>query len=374
MRIGFDAKRAYFNRSGLGNYSRDTIRSLHHNFPGEDYFLYTPTLKNTVAFINNNTNIHPCTPAYTLGKVGGAYWRSFRLGHRMKRDRIDIFHGLSNELPYDLNRKSLKSVVTIHDLIFMRHPEWYKPIDRAIYLKKFRFSSEIADCVVTVSRQTKKDLVGYFGTDENKIEVIYQGCNEAFKTLLTKEQKVIVKKKWSLPEEYILYVGTVEERKNLLSIIKALHQKKLSIPLVVIGRHTRYISQVQSYIEKYSLKHILFLKEVPVTDLPGIYQMASVFIYPSLFEGFGIPILEALFSKVPVITSSGGCFNEVGGESATYIDPLNTDELGDTLVKLLNDTLLMEALKTSGYMHAQQFSGENSARQLMNIYKKLLNG
>lgn len=374
MRIGFDAKRAFFNHSGLGNYSRDTIRSLHRDFPGEEYFLYTPSLRSSIPFISSSPNVQQCTPTLSFGKIGNGCWRSFRLGKRLRRDKINVFHGLSNELPYDLDRRTTRSVVTIHDLIFVRHPEWYKPIDRMIYRKKFSFSSRVADRIVTVSQQTKNDLVQFFGIDGGKIEVIYQGCNDAFKVLLTPEQKLEVSRKWMLPEEYFLYVGTVEERKNLLSIIKAMRQKNITMPLVVVGRHTDYARQVKAYIEKHSLRHIIFLKEVPVIDLPGIYQMATVFIYPSFFEGFGIPILEALYSKVPVITSSGGCFNEVGGESTIYIDPVNINELGEALINLLNDSSLREAMKASGYQHAQQYSGEISARQLMTLYKNLYNG
>jgi glycosyltransferase involved in cell wall biosynthesis len=155
-------------------------------------------------------------------------------------------------------------------------------------------------------------------------------------------------RKWMLPGEYILYVGTVEERKNLLSLVRALHQKNIHFPLVVVGRHTHYIKKIKEYIRKHSIQHIYFLKEVPVTDLPGIYQMATLFVYPSYYEGFGIPILEALYSRVPVITSKEGCFIEVGGENSQYIDPLNTNELGETLMRLLNDSSLRESMKISG--------------------------
>jgi glycosyltransferase involved in cell wall biosynthesis len=224
-----------------------------------------------------------------------------------------------------------------------------------------------------VSRQTKEDLIQFFGINENKIEIIYQGCNEAFQNQQSIEQKQELKRKWDLPDQYILYVGTVEERKNLMSIVKALHLMDISVPLVVVGRHTGYAQLVKAYVEKNSMKQIHFLKEIPVTDLPGIYQMATVFIYPSLFEGFGIPILEALYSGVPVITSLGGCFREVGGESTIYIDPLNIEELGESVLKLLNNSALRESIKISGYQHAQKFSSEESVSQLMNLYNRMLN-
>jgi glycosyltransferase involved in cell wall biosynthesis len=374
MRIGFDAKRAFYNRSGLGNYSRDTIRSLHQLFPEHEYFQYTPGITNSPAWQSSNQNLHICTPSSFYSKMGKAFWRSFMLNGQLKTDRIEVFHGLSNELPNNIKKSGIKSVVTIHDLIFMRHPEWYKPVDRMIYRKKFFYSSHIADRVVAVSQQTKSDLISFFGIEEQKIQVIYQGCDAAFKTTADAKEKQLIHDKWNLPAEYVLYVGMVEERKNLLNIVKAIHQAKIMIPLIVIGRQTTYAGKVHDYIRAQAMKHIYFLDEVPVTDLPGIYQMASVFIYPSLFEGFGIPVLEALYSGVPVITSKGGCFSEVGGEKSIYIDPVNLEEIGSALKKVLSDSKQREDMKNAGYSHAQQFSGENNAKQLMTLYTELTNG
>ncbi|MBA7543225.1 D-inositol-3-phosphate glycosyltransferase [subsurface metagenome] len=286
---------------------------------------------------------------------------------------MDIYHGLSNELPLALHQSAIKSVVTIHDLIFMRYPRWYKPIDRVIYKNKFGYSSRIADRIIAISKQTKSDLVNYLNIDEKKIEVIYQGCNESFRQVLSENDKLKVKEKWQLPEEYILYVGTIEERKNLLSVIKSLHLGKISVPLIVVGRQTGYYGKIRKYIDQHSLKQIHFLKEVPVTDLPGIYQMASLFIYPSVFEGFGIPVLEALYSRIPVITSKGGCFCEVGGELSVYVDPGDIDEIIDAIVRILTNKQLRDEMKDTGYTHAQQFSNERIAGQIMALYKRLLN-
>jgi glycosyltransferase involved in cell wall biosynthesis len=373
MRIGFDAKRAFYNSSGLGNYSRDTIRSLYQHFPSNEYHLYTPAINRSLFQIDSSPNLYICTPYISHGKIGQAYWRSFSISNRLKADHINIYHGLSNELPYGIEKAGIKTVVTIHDLIFMHHPEWYNPVDRYIYERKFRTSSIKADRVVSVSRQTCNDLVQYFGVDEKKIEIIYQGCNEEFGRKLSVDEKNSVKTKWNLPETYILYVGTVEERKNLLNVVRAIHEGNIDIPLVAVGRHTGYAASIMRYIKSHNLKNVHFLKEVPVTDLPGIYQLAKVFIYPSLFEGFGIPILEALTSGVPVITSKGGCFDEVGGTHSLYVDPLNTSEIGSALEKVLNDTALQTNMKNAGYAHTKLFSGERSAQQLYSLYTDLMN-
>ncbi len=372
MRIGFDAKRAFFNRSGLGNYSRDIIRVLHQKYPDNEYLLYTPSTKNSIDFIENR-ELKAITPQKASNRLRQSYWRSFQLTKQLIKDKVDIYHGLSNELPKELGKSNVRSVVTIHDLIFLRNPEWYNPIDRFIYKKKFFYSSQIANRIVAISQQTKHDLVEYFHLDEKKIEVIYQGCNKAFQQVLTDTEKQKIKEKWKLPDEYILYVGTIEERKNLLSIVKSMHLGKIFLPLVVVGRQTNYYKKVKAYIDTHSLKHIYFLREVPVIELPGIYQMASLFVYPSIFEGFGIPILEALYSRVPVITSKGGCFTEAGGDSSIYINPVDIEEMIHSIKSILASSELREKITERGYGYAQQFSDESIAEKIMNLYTSIRN-
>jgi glycosyltransferase involved in cell wall biosynthesis len=371
MRIGFDAKRSFYNRSGLGNYSRDIIISMFQNFPANEYFLYTPSVKKSISFLSSEkANI--CLPKIGGGKLYNGFWRSFLLKKRLQKDHIDVYHGLSNELPQNIQNSKVKSIVTIHDLIFMRYPQWYKLIDRKIYEKKFRYGSRVADKIITVSNQTKSDLINYFNIDENKIKVIYQGCNELFTHILTSDQKNLVMKRFNLPSEYLLYVGTIEERKNLLQIIKTIHQYNIDFPLIVVGRPTHYIDKVNEYIQKHRLNNIVFLHNVTLNDLPAIYQNASMFIYPSIFEGFGIPILEALWSKVPVITSKGGCFDEVGGSSTLYVDPMSVDELGHTLVRALSDKGLTNGMIEAGYLHAQKFLNQVITGQIMELYNKVV--
>jgi glycosyltransferase involved in cell wall biosynthesis len=372
MRIGFDAKRAFNNRSGLGNYSRDIISSMLQNFPEHNYLLYTPSVKKSISFLNTG-DAQICMPEFNGGKLYNSLWRSYLLKNRLHKDKVDLYHGLSNELPQNIHKSPIKSVVTIHDLIFMRFPQWYKRIDRKIYEKKFRYSSEVANSVVTVSNQTKSDLVHFFGTDEKKINVIYQGCNELYTRALTEDQKLPVIKKFSLPSEYILYVGTIEERKNLLQIVKAIHQFKIDIPLVVVGRPTQYKEKVIEYFQKNKLNNILFLQNVDINELPAIYQSASIFVYPSIFEGFGIPILEALWSNIPVITSKGGCFDEVGGPSTIYVDPQEVDELGNAIIRVLSDKAMAKVMVENGYLHAQKFSNGLISEQLMELYIKIAN-
>lgn len=372
MRIGYDAKRAFFNQSGLGNYSRNLLNSLFARFPENKYLLYTPGI-NPVLF-NPPVNITDIKlPKTTFHKTFPSYRRSFALSHEIKEDQPDIYHGLSHELPFGIKKSGVKSVVTIHDLIFFRYPKLYKPVDRLIYKKKFGYACKHATCVVAVSKQTADDISDFLNVSPDKIEVIYQGYNSVFEKKINTEEKESLRKKYSLPLNFILYVGTIEERKNLLNLIQAVHTGKIHMPVVAIGRKTSYFEKIKNYIEKHHLKGIHFIDTVKNDELPGFYQMADVFVYPSFFEGFGIPILESVVSGTPVITSKGSCFAEAGGEGALYVDPKNTEELANAIQTVLTDNSKKWSLVQGGEEHAMKFTGEKIAENMMALYTKILN-
>lgn len=371
MRIGFDAKRAFFNKSGLGSYSRNLIQGLAEKFPEHEYMLYTPGL-NFDLFEPKEPSVKVKGPVRPLHRIFRNYWRSFYLSRQLQKDHIEIYHGLTHELPYHFPKKHVRSVVTIHDLIFLRLPHLYRMLDRTIYEKKFRYSCEVSDRIVAVSRQTAEDIVEFFGICPEKIDVVYQGCNPVFNTEISLIEKEILRMKYLLPKSFILYVGTIEERKNLLTLIKALHFGKIDMPLVVIGKPTPYLNKVIEFIERHSLINIIFCDIVQNQDLPGIYQMADLFVYPSIFEGFGIPILEALYSRVPVITSRGSSLTEVGGTYTIYIDPNNVEEMAAAIKKVLYDRDLQEKMITEGYQHARNFDPEKVTTNIMQVYKMLM--
>ncbi|HJZ38881.1 MAG TPA: glycosyltransferase family 1 protein [Bacteroidales bacterium] len=371
MRIGFDAKRAFFNKSGLGSYSRNLIQGLARKYPENDYVLYTPGL-NYDLFDPTQECISIKGPERIHHRLFRFYWRSFYLSHQLAKDKIEIFHGLSHEIPYNFPRKQVKSVVTIHDLIFLRLPHLYRAFDRAIYTNKFRYACETSHRIIAVSKQTAKDVVEFFNIPPEKIDVVYQGCNPVFNNQAPLIEKEILRMKYLLPKSFILYVGTIEERKNLLTLIKALHYGKIDMPLVVIGKPTPYLNKVIEFIERHSLINIIFCDIVQNQDLPGIYQLADLFVYPSIFEGFGIPILEALYSKVPVITSIGSCFAEAGGEHTIYVDPNNVEEMAAAIKKVLFDSELQEKMEIEGYRYSRKFDDDKVSANIMQVYQKVL--
>jgi glycosyltransferase involved in cell wall biosynthesis len=371
VKIGFDAKRAFANKSGLGNYSRFILDSLSKFYPEHSYFLFTPYIKENIYSVGESQNSHTILPHKLRDRAFKAFWRSKSVIKDISSLNIDIFHGLSGEIPYGIEKTSVKPIVTIHDLIFLRYPELYKSADRKIYKAKFKNACKHSERIVAISEQTKSDIVNYLEIPENKIEVIYQGCHARYFQKSNHSELNRVTKKFRLPSEYILYVGTIEERKNLLTIVKAIHRGKLNIPLVVVGRETAYAKQVKAYIHKHKLTDIYFLKDVNDVDLPSLYQMAKVFVYPSVFEGFGIPVLEALYSRTPVITTQGGCFSEAGGDSSIYVNPNNYEEIAFSILKLLEDENHHQKVVDAGFKHAQRFNHEKLASNLMNLYNTI---
>lgn len=370
MRIGFDAKRAMFNRSGLGNYSRSTIRLLSHFYPDNEYSLFTAKYSQELFQPSDNQIIVKPEPG--ISARFPSIWRSWRINRSIKNQKLDIYHGLSNELPLNIKKAGVKSVVTIHDLIFLRYPEYYPLIDRQIYLLKFRHACKVADKVIATSEATKADIITYFGTDPQKIEVVYQTCDPVFRIPLEEENKEFARKKYNLPEKYILYLGTIEKRKNALTLVKAYLNETIDIPLLIAGKPTDYLSEINDYLKQNPAGNgIIFRHNIETADLPALYQSASLFVYPSVFEGFGIPILEALYSGVPVITSTGSCFAETGGDAALYCDPYDIQQMSNCISSVLNDQGTRESMIKKGFVHSAKFDELHVASNLMRVYENL---
>lgn len=373
MKIGFDAKRAFFNKSGLGNYSRSILLLLQEYFPENEYLLYTPSLKDSISFQKNKL-FKIKEPSTKLTQLFSSYWRSMSMSSDLKKEKLDLFHGLSNELPSDIQKSATKSIVTIHDLIFLRFPHFFSAIDNQIYLQKFKHACKAADHVVAVSEQTKHDIVNFFQISPNKISVSYQGCGQQFWQIVSEEKKQEVQKRYNLPKKFILNVGTIEPRKNMYNLIYSLLYAKHDATIVSIGRGvSSYMRELEQLIDKKGLqKRVLFLHNVTNEDLPAVYQQAEIFVYPSYFEGFGIPILEAMVSDIPVITSSGSCFPETGGDAARYINPNNPEEIAIHCDEIMSDTELQKKMVKRGRIHAEKFSDEAVVKSIMQVYHNTL--
>ncbi|WP_029035039.1 glycosyltransferase family 4 protein [Salinimicrobium terrae] len=370
MNIGYEAKRIFHNSTGLGNYSRDLVKILSTFYPENTYYLYNPKPGKDSLFTPQGP-VEEKLPGKLKDMIFNRYWRHKKVVNDLERDNIQIFHGLSGEIPVGLYKKNIKSVVTIHDLIFLRYPEFYTRLDRSIYKKKFQHAVKEADVVIAVSDQTRKDIVQFLEVDESKLMVIYQGCQKEYKQAYGLEAIQKMLQKYHLPQDYILNVGTVESRKNVLSAVKAI--KNIETHLVIVGSLTSYGKSVQEYIQQEKLENkVTFLKGLSTYELALLYQGALVFIYPSLFEGFGIPIIEALFSKTPVITTNYGCFPEAGGPDSIYVDPNNVKEISLAISQLLDSPEERNKIAEKGYQYVQKFNDDFIASEMIQVYKDLL--
>jgi glycosyltransferase involved in cell wall biosynthesis len=368
MQIGFDAKRAFHNFSGLGNYSRLLIQSLAELYLENQYFLYTPKYK--AHPLHNFVNLNNCTiktPAGIASWLPSSFWRSFFVAHGINAQNIDIFHGLSGELP--VSPLKMPKVVTIHDLIFMRYPEYYASFDRKMYEKKFKYACKIANKIIAVSQQTADDCIRFLDADHRKIEIGYQSCDPMF---LMQQKDDTVLAKYNLPKKFILNIGTIEARKNLLSLVKALKFMDEEVSLVAIGGKTSYTTLVEKYLTENHLTHrVKLMHNVPFRDFPALYAAASAFVYPSVFEGFGIPVLEALAAGTPVATSDVSSMPEVGGEAALYFNPNQVEDIADKVNLLLNDKGIVAELNENRIKQLEKFSVANVAKTVNAVYRSI---
>ncbi len=377
MRVGFDAKRAFLNNTGLGNYSRFVIRALSQQYPEHEYYLYTPSAgeNQDTRLLLQHTRNQLRTPSKMVSKMGmSSIWRSAILGNIAIKDQVRLFHGLSNELPI-ITSKNLRTVVTIHDLLFLRYPELYNAMDAAIYKHKFRHACKVSDRIIAVSQQTSRDIQQFFGIPESKIDVVYQGCHESFKKEYSPLQLEETIQQYRLPEEFMLNVGTIEPRKNAMVILQAMVAAgdKLVLPLVIVGKSGPYKEQLIKYAKENNLlNRVYFLHNIPSEELPKIYQLAKIFIYPAIFEGFGIPIIEALNAKVPVISTKGGCFEEAGGPESKYVAHNDPQAMAETIVSINNNANIAGKMILKGQEHVKKFESSVIAAALMRTYMHTL--
>ncbi len=370
-KIGFDAKRAFKNYSGLGNYSRLLISSLSQYYNYNLYTLFTPPYaQNTLVDFDVNKNIKIIKPTGINRRLTNL-WRSYNIAADIEKEELDLYHGLSGELPIK-NIKAAK-VVTIHDLIFLRHPQFYKPLDRWFYRKKAQHAVNNADKIIAISKQTADDIQNFFGIDKSKIEIIYQGCHPQFYQKATQQSIDYVQQKYNFPKRFIVAMGTIEQRKNVGSIVKALVNLPKDVVLYCFGRKTNYVYTVNRLAAKYGVKdRVIMIHDAHFSEIPAIYSLAQCLLYVSLFEGFGIPVLEGITYGIPVITSGGSSMQEAGGDSVMYVNPDSPTDIKDKIELILSSPTLRGSLIERGYTHAKLFRNDKVADKIFEVYKQTI--
>ena len=382
--IGYDAKRIVRNATGLGSYSRTLVNDLAKaGADSLDLRLYAPDegrdeLRQQVETRSNVHFCYPSSPLTThrspLTHFYANYWRSRGIVEDLVNDGVHLFHGLSGELPSGLSHAGIRSIVTIHDLIFMRHPEYYQWIDSKLYTWKFRQTIREADHIIAISECTKRDIMQLGHVPEEKISVIYQSFAPRFKVPPSSPQGGV-----SLPQvgvqrgsSYILSVGTIEERKNVLLAVKALEYLPENLSLVLVGRSTDYAKTVRKYADHHGLgRRVVMRHDVTNDELPQLYAGAEAFVYPSRYEGFGIPIIEAISMGLPVVAATSSCLEEAGVPHSLYVSPDDERGMANALSCVLKGSDGREQRIALSRDYVRRFEGNNIANQMAELYNYL---
>ncbi len=363
MRIGFDSKRLFANHTGLGNYSRRVVKNLVNHFPHDEYYLFSPIKKSRYS---DDDYLHKCNVVYPKGGLTSAY-RSYFVAKDIKSAGLDIFHGLSHEIPFSKNL-GCKRVVTIHDVIFRKFPEFFSFFDRKVYDLKWKYSLRHADKIIAVSSHTKKDLIQMYDIKPDKIEVIYPFIDDAF-------WSPNIQRPPDLPTEYYLSVG-VSPRKNTLTLLKGYKNlpEELKLPLILVGAQNDYLAKIKKWIHQNHLEeNILFIPFLEMELLVKVFAHAEIMIYPSCYEGFGAPVAEALLTKTPVITSGVSSLPEAGGPDSWYVDPKDALSITEGIQRIMTDHTLRRRMVDNGYSYAKKtFDTGILVRQMYDLYTQTL--
>lgn len=351
-RIGYDAKRYFHNNTGLGNYSRTLVQAVQKQCPDIDAVLYD------------------CK----------SIERTFRLGRKAAGDGCRLFHGLSNELPRDIVKAGIPSIVTMHDVAWRTFPDMYTIFDRHIYDMKYGWSVRHATHVVCISRSTKRDIMRFYNIPEERISVIYQPVQQSFYTPMPQtEAEEICNRQlpYTQGREFILTVGAINSRKNLLGMVKALEglPPKERPLFIVVGNGREYRAKVERYINAHGLNNNIRI-ESNIHDaktLQALYSRARCLIYPSFYEGFGLPVVEASLQRCPVITSNVSSLPEAAGPAAIQVDPNAVSQMTNALRRLLSSPNECQERGEQAYRYCiDHFAPDALTAQILELYDSFI--
>ncbi|HQO90024.1 MAG: glycosyltransferase family 4 protein [Chitinophagales bacterium] len=368
MIIGFDGKRLYDNKTGLGNYSRTLMHRLLNFYPENEYkiFVHQKYFEDSPYKYTDFVERTVISEAFSAD-----LWRFRGVEDDIIRQGVQVYHGLSNEVP-ELPA-TVKKVVTIHDVIFHKLPKTFPFIDRQMYAYKTKKACHIADAIIAVSEQTKQDLIELTKTPEEKIHVVYPTWNKEYEHECNYVLKEEYFNRYGLPRDFVLFVGAVSKRKNFLRLLEAmaLPENKDKNLVAVSNGGDEYDEAERLIYEKGLEGNVFFLKDLPWYELPIIYHMSQGLVYPSIYEGFGLPILEALRCGKPVITSNVSSMPEVGGDACIFIDPANVEEISAAINFIYYNLELAAEIREKAMHQVQKFAPEKMTAQMMQVYQSL---
>lgn len=369
MRIGIDGRGInWYSGTGIGTYTENVLKNL-LNIDKENYYHIYWSMGNEHDYIKDNSNI------IQTSRKHHRFFQEYFFPYDLKNKKIDIYHVPQNGIGLNTNI-TCKKIVTIHDLIPYIMPETVGRGYLLKFLKEMPYIIDKSQGILTVSEFSKKDILRFFPIDESKIFVTPLAADSKYKPLHKDSCKSILKDKYNINKKFILYLGGFSERKNVHSLITAFsniyYDLNEEYNLVIVGSYkddSQYLIKLRDKLNMTD--KIIFTGFAPDEDLPIFYNGCEVFVYPSLYEGFGLPPLEAMNCKTPVITSNLTSIPEVVGDSGILINPHNIIELESSIVEILNDDSLKDYYGKKGFERAQNFSWQNTAKKTLQAYKKV---
>ncbi len=364
MRIGIDATPIFLRKGGIGFYTYNLLESLTRIDTKNEYILFKTTQNQPEAPI----------PFITRPNVRVIYTPKWLQKRRSYQEGIDLYHGTNFRLR---GRGQKGNCVTIHDLAFKHYPHFLKKkFGQSLSFWKTKRDVHRADRVIAVSQHTAKDVTMFFEFDKERVRVVYHGVDDHFRPDIPMGSILEIKKNYRiLTPQYILWVGTLEPRKNLLTLIEA-YSKLESLHseyTLVLGGGPGWEYQNILTLARSLGNRIQITGYLPQEDLIPLYAGASLFVYPSFYEGFGLPLLEAMASGVPIVASKTSSLPEVVGDAGILVDPLSISDVSEGIRKLLKDSSLRSSFREKGIQRAKQFTWERAARETLKIYREIIN-
>lgn len=359
--------------SGVQYYIKHLLNSISNIKPdGAEITFLVPKSYSPTELLKTHIKLHN-VGFNTNNRTLRISFEHFNINRLIKHGRYDIFHSPTYVLPRFC---SSKKIVTIHDTIALDYPELCSPTNGNYFKLMLPRTIRQADKIIAVSQKVKHDIIRHFKVQENRISVIHNGLSPIYKPVINTQVLQRVRKRYKLPNQFLLFVGNIEPKKNLKLLIQSytslIKRYNIKHQLIIIGQLAWKYKEVLSMIEQNPFKHkIKLLGYVEEIDLPAIYSLASVFVFPSLYEGFGYPVLESMACGTPVICSNRGALPEITGGNCLLIDPMKKEQLDEAIIKLITDELIIPQLTRNGLNWAGKFSMESCTFRTLNIYKAL---
>ena len=368
MRVAIDARKLH--DFGIGTYIRNLLRELARIDRDTEYVLLCQEADldvGTQLGANFRTVLEP-SPNYSFREQVHVPWV-------LHRERPDVYHAPHYVLPAGVR---CRSVVTIHDCIHLMFPQ-YLP-NRAAYAyarASMWAAARRSDRILTVSEASKRDILHFFNVQPEKIVVVYNAIDEHFRVTPAEEDVARVRERYQLDHQFILYVGNIKPHKNLVRLIEAFAELRRTgfdeVKLLIIGDQISKLPALRRAVHGHKLhKHVRFLGYVSDQTLGVLYRLASAFVFPSLYEGFGLPPLEAMASGTPVVISNVSSLPEVAGDAAVLVDPYDVESIVDGMRRILSDPALAAELRRKGVERAREFSWERSVAKTRQVYQQVV--